>query len=550
MNLRFYGTVKDKETNKPIIGAIVKLYLNQKEIQKCETTKNGFYEIITQIEDERLEGEQQLRLTFEKTDYKMRENYIFATEGAYNMDIALHRAEVPQPKPFNWLPVIIGGGAVLVLLIVTVIALLIFFRPKASKGHALDAHDGDPVDAVYVDDEGNVGIGTTTPQKRLHIQEGSISAPLITETRRPGIAITGQYPELSLFSSVNNDIHGPAIRMGSHNDDNGDTTKQWVIGTSGRNSRFLDFGFSSHNDGNPHNGIRDFNGKTVLTLMENGTVGIGEINPDQGRRLHIAAEDNHVLFSRKGGEASGGKKLFLEFYQPDSNPPKVPVVYPCIRFHHGYRFWHRIEARPDGIHFKDGSLTNDNHIDIYAKMARFDILRLGDKWRFSAVGDAHANDDWLRIFDVNNRGYYGGLAAGRLWSSSGTLSGSDISSKKEIKSLTGSLEKIMALKGVSFKWNDPVMPQTRQMGLIAQDVEKIFPEVVVTGPKEKKGINYSALIAPLVEAIKEQQSQIEDLKLQIEEYRKKMSQVVSMTEDKGYAEYTESLNGEEIDVRF
>jgi len=42
-------------------------------------------------------------------------------------------------------------------------------------------------------------------------------------------------------------------------------------------------------------------------------------------------------------------------------------------------------------------------------------LQLGDKFMLSANGDAHANDDWLRMFDKDGKGYNGGFAAGRLW---------------------------------------------------------------------------------------------------------------------------------------
>lgn len=44
-----------------------------------------------------------------------------------------------------------------------------------------------------------------------------------------------------------------------------------------------------------------------------------------------------------------------------------------------------------------------------------DKLQLGDKFLMSGVGDAHANDDWLRLFGKDGKNYYGGLAAGKLW---------------------------------------------------------------------------------------------------------------------------------------
>ena len=62
----------------------------------------------------------------------------------------------------------------------------------------------------------------------------------------------------------------------------------------------------------------------------------------------------------------GGALLFLELYQPDSNPPKVPEVYSSIRFHHGNRYWHRIEARGTGLHVRDGNTGSDDYKSLYA----------------------------------------------------------------------------------------------------------------------------------------------------------------------------------------
>lgn len=136
---------------------------------------------------------------------------------------------------------------------------------------------GNGTDKWYL--SGVLGIGTNEPGKMLHIQ-GSSSAPLLNDSYdRPGLAITGSYPELDLFSEANNPNHGPTIRLGSYNNDNKDSFKQWVIGTSGRNSSFLDIGFSNRNDPNPHAGIRNHNGTTLFTILENGNVGIGTTTP-------------------------------------------------------------------------------------------------------------------------------------------------------------------------------------------------------------------------------------------------------------------------------
>ena len=54
------------------------------------------------------------------------------------------------------------------------------------------------------------------------------------------------------------------------------------------------------------------------------------------------------------------------------------------------------------------------------------VINLGGKFRLSGVGDSHANDDWLRLLGVDNKNYYGGLAAGKLFTADGTINGRNI----------------------------------------------------------------------------------------------------------------------------
>jgi len=149
-------------------------------------------------------------------------------------------------------------------------------------------------------------------------------------------------------------------------------------------------------------------------------------------------------------------------------------------------------------------------VEVMGGTLKTNVLRLGDKWRFSAVGDHDGNDDWLRMMKADNSGYYGGFAAGRLWTAVGALSGSDERLKKDINPLEDSLTKLSLLQGVSFKWRDLKVEGT-QIGLIAQEVEAVFPELVETGPEGMMGVNYTGLIAVLIEALKEQQKQIQQL---------------------------------------
>jgi len=94
---------------------------------------------------------------------------------------------------------------------------------------------------------------------------------------------------------------------------------------------------------------------------------------------------------------------------------------------------------------------------------------------------------------------------------------SDLALKTNIKPLENSLAKILQLQGVSFNWKDSGEPS---IGLIVQEVEKIFPELV-SGNEGSKTVDYGKLVPVLIEAIKEQQNEIEKLKLEIETLKSK-----------------------------
>jgi len=98
---------------------------------------------------------------------------------------------------------------------------------------------------------------------------------------------------------------------------------------------------------------------------------------------------------------------------------------------------------------------------------------------------------------------------------------SDIRVKTNIKNISNPIEKLSKINGVSFDWKNT---EKSSLGLIAQEVEKVFPEIVNTDEEENfKTLNYNGMIGVLVEAIKEQQTQINNLTDQIEELKKKFN---------------------------
>lgn len=105
---------------------------------------------------------------------------------------------------------------------------------------------------------------------------------------------------------------------------------------------------------------------------------------------------------------------------------------------------------------------------------------------------------------------------------SGTITPSDGRYKRNIKPVEDALTKLQQLNPVTYQMNSQAFPEwnfddTRQYGLIAQEVEKVFPEMVKTiDTKGYKGVDYVKLIPVLIEAIKEQQKQIAILEKKIQ----------------------------------
>lgn len=102
---------------------------------------------------------------------------------------------------------------------------------------------------------------------------------------------------------------------------------------------------------------------------------------------------------------------------------------------------------------------------------------------------------------------------------------SDFRFKKDIHALDNSLEDIMKLNGVSYKWKTDEFTkrgftEDKQIGLIAQEVEDVLPELVKTERDGYKSVDYQSLSAVLVEAIKEQQMTIESLENRIVDLEK------------------------------
>jgi hypothetical protein len=129
-------------------------------------------------------------------------------------------------------------------------------------------------------------------------------------------------------------------------------------------------------------------------------------------------------------------------------------------------------------------------------------------YQLQVNGDIYAPT--ARFYFVNSGGYTQDLnlrADGTL-----TTAASDLRLKRDIVTITQPLEKVLALRGVTYNWKDASLPK-RMMGMIAQEVLAVVPELVFQNQADGfYGINYGETAGLLIEAIKAQQHLIGELK--------------------------------------
>lgn len=119
--------------------------------------------------------------------------------------------------------------------------------------------------------------------------------------------------------------------------------------------------------------------------------------------------------------------------------------------------------------------------------------------------------------------------------SSGINETSDGRLKKDVLPIEGALSMVTKLEGVTYNWRTDEFPNLQleedlQYGLIAQDVEKVIPELVETDSEGWKSVEYSHFVPVLIEALKEQQALISELKNELSSSNKALNELKAEVE--------------------
>jgi hypothetical protein len=170
------------------------------------------------------------------------------------------------------------------------------------------------------------------------------------------------------------------------------------------------------------------------------------------------------------------------------------------------------------------NLNADEKVDINGRLRIRSGTSTAGVW-FNNVANSIAGNDGAfhgMKLDTETGIFIGGTW--RFWVNNvgnATLTGtltqsSDRRLKKDFSLLNNSLSDIYQLKGYHYKWIEASRSQDLQTGLIAQEVQKIFPELVQTDEKGFLSVNYIGLIPHLIEAAKELKNENASLKSRLD----------------------------------
>jgi hypothetical protein len=105
---------------------------------------------------------------------------------------------------------------------------------------------------------------------------------------------------------------------------------------------------------------------------------------------------------------------------------------------------------------------------------------------------------------------------------------SDLRYKDNLKKIEDPIDKLLSINGYEFDWNQKQETYSgHDIGVIAQEIEKVIPEIVTTRDNGYKAVKYEKIVPLLIEAIKEQQGQIESQKSEIEELKDLVKQLIN-----------------------
>ncbi len=338
------------------------------------------------------------------------------------------------------------------------------------------------LEGISLMNNGNVGMGTASPNARLHVEAVSTTAPSLTWNASSGQIFRNENSELAI--GLSNSSPFPLYMQGRTNTN---TSREIVLNPLG------------------------------------GNVGVGTTAPS------VALDVNGSFRVRSAADASGNIRFDA------ANPYIISSSY--IHFPGGAYF------NSGTVYFEAatqhrGGIQNDG-TGYGGRVQILDELSLGSSLWFPNAFPAdpvyYANNNYITfghfgssedfIGYIGNNFYFrdspggGDLAHPSCYSNS-WLTYSSGNYKENIRIISDPMAILQQIRGVNYKWKDDINNGREDVGFIAEEINKVLPAAApVASTGKVEGVDYSRIVPVLVEGIKQQQNRIEELEKQINDLR-------------------------------
>ena len=433
---------------------------------------------------------------------------------------------------------------------------------NSNKFHITSDILGTPADRITIDTGGNVGIGTTSPDKLLEVESvGTGNDEILIQAKASGA--TG-FPAINIdrASGVRSALYGITTagtanwRMGVPYNGGAATTQFMIgtgmgltdakllidssgnvgIGTTGPGSKLESYiaTAASATDWEKRNisaaqGINTANRVYTGYDMLDGTyraAAVGYGYDGTGYFMALGTNDNtsgdpieRVRIDRSGNVGIGTTGPSTKLFVTGSDADYTTTVQNT-----------RGDATGNGLYVQTRWNVASNYIARFAtNSGAIDVMAIKGDGNvgigttspgalLDVAGNLTASGASIRFPGIAVAGGYyvciNNASGWQLQVSNGSCTHSDMRLKKNIASLDSEdgLSLLQALRPVSFNWKDETIDARKQFGLIAQEVEQKAPDLVSTDANGIKRVNYEGLIAPLVKAVQELKAANDELR--------------------------------------
>lgn len=382
------------------------------------------------------------------------------------------------------------------------------FTAKDTQSTSLWAGSGDEMWNIGTGNDltTRVGIGTEDPEEQLHV-EG--------DTRING------------FLGINVDEPEEQLHMyGSLQIDSDDMYFMWFHNPNNANPNYQNWSLQDTNN----TGVLTFKSrhstwlaKDILLSMDHATGNVGINTETPASRLHVNGDarfGNQVLFTQ-----SGANSYMHMGYGGATNANIYGGVTSSARLD--------LSASDSGVEGASIDLNGraTGNVGRIGYIASTGVTN-GTSAHYFGTRNAAGTIVFLgEIYSNGSMTLQGAAGTCNLNTGTGATScTSDARLKRDVTPIGDALEKLKSIKGIFYRWNDKadtadhiLDKETRRIGVLAQDVQKVFPEAVQEGENGYLMVSLEALIPALIESVKELDAQNQSLRSKVDDLETRLA---------------------------